>query len=124
MKNAIGAALFFLMFCSCLGNKATNVNPSSSDPAPKSPSASIPATPPDRLITGRSVGPVKIGMTVSEARAVLPGLKFERTSDGDGLALIAVLKLEKTLMTLYAGEQDPAKPIPPETSVRTASSML
>lgn len=59
-------------------------------------------------------------MTIDEARAALPaGHRLERTSDGDGLALIAVTKAaagsspasERPIMTLFAGEEDPAKPV-------------
>ncbi|MGH9968778.1 MAG: hypothetical protein ACREBG_13245 [Pyrinomonadaceae bacterium] len=59
------------------------------------------------LITENSVGPVRLGMTVTQARKALPGFTLSRTSDGEGLALIAVKRGGKTLMTLYAGEANP-----------------
>lgn len=59
----------------------------------------------DNLITGNSAGKVKLGMTVAEARQALGGMKLERTSDGDGVALIAVNQGKDTIMTLYAGEE-------------------
>jgi hypothetical protein len=63
------------------------------------------------LITENSVGKLKLGMTVAEARKALSGMKFKRISDGDGVALIAVDQGKNTLMTIYAGEDDRDAPI-------------
>ena len=60
----------------------------------------------DNLITSNSAGKIKLGMSVAEARKALPGMKFERTSDGEGAVLIAVNRGKDTVMTLYAGEED------------------
>src|SRR5918994_661394 len=60
------------------------------------------------LITEKSIGPVRLGMTVARVRKALPGYKLSRTSDGEGLALIAIERRGKTLLTLYAGESDPS----------------
>ena len=63
---------------------------------------------PSRLrITESSVGPVRIGMTVAQARRVLPGMTLRRTTTGDGVALISVEQRRKPVMALYAGEADP-----------------
>jgi hypothetical protein len=59
------------------------------------------------LITNNSVGPVRLGMTVAQARRVLSGLTLSRTFDGEGIVLIAVKRCDETVMTLYAGEQSP-----------------
>ena len=59
-------------------------------------------------ISRKSVGPIRLGMTVARVRKALPGAKLSRTSDGEGVALIAVERRGKTLMTLYAGEDDPS----------------
>ncbi|MCM3903246.1 MAG: hypothetical protein ND866_16180 [Pyrinomonadaceae bacterium] len=61
----------------------------------------------DFLITDNSVGPVRLGTTVAQARRALRGFTLSRTSDGEGIALIAVKRGKQTVMTLYAGEQDP-----------------
>ncbi|MEZ5308199.1 MAG: hypothetical protein R2684_13720 [Pyrinomonadaceae bacterium] len=59
------------------------------------------------LITASNAGPLKIGMTVAEARKAMPGYVFERTSDGEGVALIGVGKSKKNfIFTIYAGEED------------------
>jgi len=68
-----------------------------------------PAAP--RLITAKSVGAARLGMTVATARKALQGFILKRASDGEGLALIAVLNGKKPVMTLYAGEEDPSAPI-------------
>lgn len=61
----------------------------------------------NRLITRRAAGPIRLGMTIAEARRAWPGVVFQRTSDGEGLALIAVQEAKHTVMTLYAGETNP-----------------
>jgi len=61
----------------------------------------------DFLITNNSVGSVRLGMTVAQARRALGGLTLSRTSDGEGIALIAVKRGKQTIMTLYADEQNP-----------------
>lgn len=63
------------------------------------------------LITAKTVGDIRIGMTVAQARKAFSNAKFSRTSDGEGIALIAVKQDGKKLMTLYAGEEDNEKPI-------------
>ena len=75
--------------------------------APAQPQISSPVG----MITETSVGPVRLGMTVAQARTALPGLTLGRTTDGEGIALIAVKRGATRLMTLYAGETNPAAPI-------------
>ena len=58
------------------------------------------------VITGESAGAVKIGMTVAEVRKAVAPLKLERTSDGEGIALIAEKSGEEIVMTIFAGEED------------------
>ncbi|MEQ1605906.1 MAG: hypothetical protein ABL999_13665 [Pyrinomonadaceae bacterium] len=57
------------------------------------------------LITSRSVGGVKLGMTISQARKVLSGCSFKRSSDGDGAVLISAVCGGKELMT-FASQED------------------
>lgn len=63
------------------------------------------------LITSNSAGVVRLGMTVAEARKALKGYKVARKSDGDGVALIEVSRSGKTVMHLYAGEENSNAPI-------------
>ena len=65
----------------------------------------------NKLITVNSAGAGKLGMTVAQARKALPGIKLERTSDGEGVALINVNQGKNTLMTIYAGEENRDAPI-------------
>jgi hypothetical protein len=60
-----------------------------------------------RVITTKAAGPIRLGMTVAQARKASPGWSFTRTSDGEGMALIAVRGGKKDLMQLYAGEDNP-----------------
>ena len=62
-------------------------------------------------VTAKSVGNARTGVTVSKLRKALSGLKMKRETGPDGIALIGVWKGGKELMTLYAGEDDPGKPI-------------
>ncbi len=59
------------------------------------------------LITKNSAGAVRLGMTIAQVRKARPGFRLSRISDGDGLVLVAVDQNGKTVMHLYAGEEDP-----------------
>ncbi len=63
------------------------------------------------LITSNSAGVVRLGMSIAEARKALKGYKLERTSDGEGIALVEVSRKGKTVMTLQAGEEDADAPV-------------
>jgi hypothetical protein len=55
---------------------------------------------PDRLITNDSVGPVRIGMTISQARGLLPQFHLERATIGDGTIAYHVFSGKQTVMFL------------------------
>lgn len=59
------------------------------------------------VITSNSIAGVKVGIKVSDIKKVLPKAKLKRSSDGEGLALIAVLVNGKELMQAYADEENP-----------------
>lgn len=63
------------------------------------------------VITSTGMGPVKLGMTLEDARRVLPTATFERTSDGDGVALVDVTLGADTTLVVYAGEDDRTQPV-------------
>jgi hypothetical protein len=63
-----------------------------------------PPVPGNRLITDRSVGPVRIGMKLSEARRLLPGSVLQRQFDGDGLPWVAILQNDEVLMLVLADD--------------------
>jgi len=58
------------------------------------------------LITSNSAGKVKLGMTIAEVRKAVAPMKLTRTSDGEGVSLIAVKQGKNDVMTIYAGEED------------------
>ncbi len=70
-------------------------------------------------ISASGVGPVRLGMTLGEARSALPKATFARTTDGDGAALIEVTLAPDTTMILWADEEDANKPV--DWSKRIAS---
>lgn len=61
----------------------------------------------DRLIDATGVGPVKLGMTLEVVRKTLPSAKIERTSDGEGVALVEITIAPGSAMTVYTGEENP-----------------
>jgi len=63
------------------------------------------------VISSSGIGPIRLGMPLGEARKAVPDAMFKRSSDGDGVALIDVLFGEEAVVTLYADEDDPEKPI-------------
>jgi hypothetical protein len=63
------------------------------------------------LITANSAGKVKLGMTIAQVRKAVAPMKLSRTSDGEGVALIAVKQDKTEVMTIYAGEDDRDTPI-------------
>ena len=75
------------------------------------------------LITKNSIGPIRLGMTVARIRKVFPGVTLSRTSDGEGVALIAVERRGKTLMTLFAGETDSNSPVNQRAVVEHVSAI-
>jgi hypothetical protein len=62
-------------------------------------------------VTMDGIGPIRLGMTIDEARRAMPDARFERTSDGDGAALVAVVRGDETLMVLWTGEDDADAPV-------------
>jgi len=63
------------------------------------------------LITVSAIGPVRLRMTLAEARHTFPGASFRRTSDGDGAALVEIAFGHDNSLSVWAGEDDPASPI-------------
>jgi hypothetical protein len=62
-------------------------------------------------IDSTSIAAIRLGMSLGDTRDANAGKRFERTSDGDGAALVAV-KIDTTdLMILHAGEDDSQAPI-------------
>jgi hypothetical protein len=58
------------------------------------------------LITAKSAGNVRLGMTIAQVRKENRDFKLVRASDGDGNVLILVMKNGKQIMSLFAGEAD------------------
>jgi hypothetical protein len=66
----------------------------------------------DRLITSSSMGRIRLGMTLDEARRTFGSTAvLSRTEDGDCAAFVAVMEGQEHTMTLWANEEDPARPI-------------
>jgi hypothetical protein len=65
----------------------------------------------DRLISATGIGPIKVGMTLADARKAVPRAAFTRVSDGDGAALVRITLARDVTMQAWADEEDPEKPI-------------
>ena len=63
------------------------------------------------LVDSSGIAPIRLGMSLDEARTALPQATFERASDGDGAALVAVKLGGDDVMTVSADEADAEKPI-------------
>lgn len=59
------------------------------------------------LITAEGMGGLTLGMTLEQARRTLKGVLFERTSDGDGAALVTVTLPGGHHVVVFANEEDP-----------------
>jgi hypothetical protein len=101
-----GLAIVLLVAASMVGScaPAGNEDRSAAVPADTTAADSL-------LVTAEGVGRVRIGMMLDEVRAALPGVTFERTSDGEGIALVRIARGVSPSMTVYAGEPDATKPI-------------
>lgn len=66
---------------------------------------------PARVISEKGIGPIRLGMTLGEARKAVPGATFKRTGDGDGAALVEITLARDVTMQVWADEEDPSKPI-------------
>ncbi|MEM6279458.1 MAG: hypothetical protein AAF733_08275, partial [Verrucomicrobiota bacterium] len=63
------------------------------------------------LITATSVGAAQIGMTIGEIRSEFPGARLERTSDGEGIAYVAIIENEELLIEMVTDQYDVEAPI-------------
>ena len=73
--------------------------------------AQAPSTVAQCTISENGIGPVKLGMTLLEAKQAFPTATFSRGTDGEGVALVNVSMKESRMMLLYAGEDDRDKPV-------------
>jgi hypothetical protein len=73
--------------------------------------ATVAGIPDSLLILPGRIGRIELGMTIAQAREAIPSATFERTADGDGVALVAVTLGNFEGLLLYAGEEDPRAPI-------------
>ena len=69
--------------------------------------SSVDASATSALITGDGMAGLALGMTLEQARRTLKGVLFERTSDGDGAALVTVTLPGNHQVVVYANEEDP-----------------
>ncbi len=61
------------------------------------------------IVTDTSIGPVRLGMTLAEAREALEGATYRRAYDGEGIGSVDVVLGPDTLMNLVAdGDEDEA----------------
>lgn len=80
---------------------------------PDSIGAPAPATPVEAgyVIDKESMGALRLGMTLQQARDAMPSAQFKRTSDGEGVALVEVTFAPGSSAIVYAGEDNPEAPI-------------
>ncbi|HEX6574662.1 MAG TPA: hypothetical protein VF042_06785 [Gemmatimonadaceae bacterium] len=66
-----------------------------------------PPKPDGYIIDAKGIGPVKLGMALGEVRNSLPSARIERTSDGEGVALVEITIEPGSSVIAYAGEDNP-----------------
>ncbi|HXD18888.1 MAG TPA: hypothetical protein VN654_17870 [Vicinamibacterales bacterium] len=71
------------------------------------------------VVSTSGMGSVRLQMTLDEARRALPVGKFERTSDGDGAALVEVTLSPAESMILSADEDNSSDPIDWSKRIKT-----
>jgi len=76
-----------------------------------------------QLITSRSVGPVRFGMTVAEASKALSGFSVKQTKDAEGFPVVTVERDGEWVMDIYStDEQPPLSSTAKVTLIRVGSS--
>lgn len=97
----------FLIAVTLACGACANADQSGTDTAARV-AAGVPvsAAAPACLVTDSTIGRLKLGMTVGEAKAAWPEASFSRTSDGEGVALIGVSVGPDQIAIAYAGEDD------------------
>jgi hypothetical protein len=71
----------------------------------------VPVAPANRLlISPEGLGPIRFGMTFADARSALPGAKFARGWDGEGVPFVDVTRDGIALMSLHADDDDADAP--------------
>jgi hypothetical protein len=71
------------------------------------------------LITIASIGPVELGTSLGEARSAMPNARFDRSSDGEGVALVQVTLAAGESVIVWADEEDPASDIDWSKKIRS-----
>src|SRR5688500_711757 len=61
---------------------------------------------PDYLIDATRAGAIKLGMSLRTVRKLISPMTLQRTTDGEGLALVAVMQGSSLVMRLFAGERN------------------
>ena len=110
--SLLGRTLAVIAFCACphppplasvqvadartAGGQRVGRDPTNADP---------------HLITPSAMGHVRLRMTLEEARQAVPVASFNRTTDGDGAALVEISFGQDSSLSVWAEEDDPATPI-------------
>lgn len=63
------------------------------------------------LIRSSGIGDIRLGISLNEAKTMIPDARIERCTDADGVALVCVKIGGEELMQLYADEENSEAPI-------------
>jgi hypothetical protein len=118
MATARVAAATLLAICACAAAARQTVVAHASHDAVQVPASNAVAAE-ARLITAAGIGGVRLGMTLDQARRALPTAAFDRSTDGDGAALVTVTLDDDSSLILYAREDDSAAPIAWSSAIAT-----
>ena len=76
----------------------------------------------DVLISDAGIGPIRLGLSLDSLAKVTPNLEPMRTSDGDGVALVAI-PLGLDTVIAYTGEDDPQSLVDLSKPVESVETM-
>ena len=62
------------------------------------------------LISAAGIGPVRLGLSLDSIAKLTPNLELNRTSDGEGVALVEI-PLGLDTVIAYTGEENPSSPV-------------
>ena len=111
MRLASTTFLAVAVTIACARSDVPNKTAATPPPLQRDSAAAVRPVDATYTISPSGIGPIRLGMTLAEARAALPSAKFARTSDGDGAALVEVTLAPDTTMVLWADEADTDAPV-------------
>ena len=111
MNRTIPRLLIAILLAGCARSEEGTAGGAADTSAPVSSAAARATENSTCLVDSTGISPIRLGMSLDDARSALPQATFARASDGDGAALVSVTLGGEAVMTLSANEDDAEAPI-------------